>query len=238
MFSGGIISIFFTNFTNFSNNLRCSWGNLSENVYVKILLLTLIEKFSRMCDFCLIIADRPVGGFIFVGTNFRGLNKTDTFVGFKICGHSIFFKNSYRKLPIHWYWNLWIGPPRKPRKLVPPTKIKPSTVLGNLFILWDCDGPFKYSCRMKVPSENAVLYENGHSLAKTIHKNPKQICSGSWDIYKNSYFTMTLQNTWYFHDGVMMTNCLWRYRDALKLQLLSSATHCVSLLYLQGVQEQ
>ena len=40
---------------------RCSWVNLSENVYVKILLLTLIEKFSRTCDFCLITADRPVG---------------------------------------------------------------------------------------------------------------------------------------------------------------------------------
>ena len=32
----------------------------SENVHFKILLLTLIEKFSRMCDFCLITADRPV----------------------------------------------------------------------------------------------------------------------------------------------------------------------------------
>ena len=40
--------------------LRCSWVNLSENVYVKILLLALIEKFSRTCDFCLITADRPV----------------------------------------------------------------------------------------------------------------------------------------------------------------------------------
>ena len=28
---------------------------------VKILLLTLIEKFSKTCDFCLIIADRPAG---------------------------------------------------------------------------------------------------------------------------------------------------------------------------------
>ena len=39
---------------------RYSRGNLSENFYVKILLFTLIEKFSRMCDFCLITADRPV----------------------------------------------------------------------------------------------------------------------------------------------------------------------------------
>ena len=41
-----------------------------------------------------------VDGFILVGTNFRGLNKNGTFVGFEICGHSItdihsiFFYNS------------------------------------------------------------------------------------------------------------------------------------------------
>ena len=35
--------------------------------------------------------------FIFVGTNFRGLSKNYTFVGFKILGHSIFSQNSYRK---------------------------------------------------------------------------------------------------------------------------------------------
>ena len=31
-----------------------------------------------------------VDGFIFVGTNFRGFNKSDTFVGFEIRGHSIY----------------------------------------------------------------------------------------------------------------------------------------------------
>ena len=40
--------------------LRCSLGNHSENAYVKFLLLPLIEKFSRTCDFCLITANRPV----------------------------------------------------------------------------------------------------------------------------------------------------------------------------------
>ena len=34
-----------------------------------------------------------VNGFIFMGTNFRGLYKNDTFVGFKIRGHSTFFNN-------------------------------------------------------------------------------------------------------------------------------------------------
>ena len=50
-----------------------------------------------------------VDGFIFVGTKFRGLNKNDTFMGFKIRGHYIFFYNSYRKLPFRGYWNLWTG---------------------------------------------------------------------------------------------------------------------------------
>ena len=50
--------------------------------------------------------------FIFVGTNFCGLHKNDTFVGFEICDHSIFFvHNSYRKLliPGTGYWSSWIG---------------------------------------------------------------------------------------------------------------------------------
>ena len=61
MFSGGIILIFFFQISRiFLIILRCSRVNLFDNVYVKILLLTLIKIFSRTCDFCLIIADRPV----------------------------------------------------------------------------------------------------------------------------------------------------------------------------------
>ena len=48
-------------------------------------------------------ARHTVDGFIFVGTNFRGLNKKDTFVGFKIHGHCIYFHNAYRKLPFRGY---------------------------------------------------------------------------------------------------------------------------------------
>ena len=59
-----------------------------------------------------------VDGFIFVGTNFRGLNKNDTFVGFKIRGHSIFFRNSYGKLPFRGYWNSWIRSSTKTMKIV------------------------------------------------------------------------------------------------------------------------
>ena len=61
-----------------------------------------------------------VYGFIFVGTDFRGLNKKDTFVGFKIRGHCIFFHNSYRKLPVRRYWNSWIGPSMKNKKIGTP----------------------------------------------------------------------------------------------------------------------
>ena len=44
-----------------------------------------------------------VDGFIFVGTNFRGLKKNQTFVGFKIRGHSIFLNSSYRKSLFRWH---------------------------------------------------------------------------------------------------------------------------------------
>ena len=58
-----------------------------------------------------------VDGFIFMGTNFLGLNKNDTFAGFKIGGYSIFFHNSYRKLPFCGYWNSWIVPFTKTMKI-------------------------------------------------------------------------------------------------------------------------
>ena len=62
-------------------------------------------------------------GFIFVGTNFRGLNKIDNFVGFKICGFSIFIHNLYRKLPFHGYWNSWIRPSMKTTKIGTPRNL-------------------------------------------------------------------------------------------------------------------
>ena len=61
-----------------------------------------------------------VDGFIFVGTNFRGWNKNDIFVGFKIHSHSIFLHNSYRKSLIRGYCNSWIGPSTKTRKIGTP----------------------------------------------------------------------------------------------------------------------
>ena len=65
-----------------------------------------------------------VDGFIFVGTNFRGLNENDTFVGFKIRDHSIFLHFSYRKSLIRWYWNSWIAPSTKTTKIGTPRKLR------------------------------------------------------------------------------------------------------------------
>ena len=62
-------------------------------------------------------------GFIFVGTNFRGLNEKDTFVGFNIRGHTIFLHNSYIKSLIRWYWNSWIEPSTKTTKIGTPRKL-------------------------------------------------------------------------------------------------------------------
>ena len=56
-------------------------------------------------------------GLIFVGTNFRWLNKNNTFVGFNIRGQRIFLHNSYRKSLIRWYWNSWIRPSTNTTKI-------------------------------------------------------------------------------------------------------------------------
>ena len=65
-------------------------------------------------------------GFIFVGTNFRGLNKNNTFIRFKIHGHCILFINSYRKLKFR-RSNSWITL-RENHENWYHTKFKPSTV--------------------------------------------------------------------------------------------------------------
>ena len=64
-----------------------------------------------------------VDGFIFVGTNFHELKKNNTFVWFKIRGHSIFFHNSYRKIPFCGYKNLWIGSSMKTTKTGTPRNL-------------------------------------------------------------------------------------------------------------------
>ena len=52
----------------------CDTCNYIQRIYFKSLSLNLYT----------------VDGFIFMGTNFRELKKNQTFVGIKICGHSIF----------------------------------------------------------------------------------------------------------------------------------------------------
>ena len=78
-------------------------------------------------------------GFIFVSTNFRGLNKNDTFVGFKIRGYSIFFHNSYRKLPFRGFWNSRIGPSTKTTKIGTQRKLS-HPQYGLTYTSTDCKG--------------------------------------------------------------------------------------------------
>ena len=67
-------------------------------------------------------------GFIFVGTNFRGLNKNDTFVGFRIRGNSIFFHKLYRKSHFRGYMEFVDWTLHENNENWYPTKFKPSTV--------------------------------------------------------------------------------------------------------------
>ena len=63
------------------------------------------------------------GWLYFWDINFRGLNKNNTFAGFKICGHSISFNNLYRKLKFRGYWNSWIRPSMKTTKIGTPRNL-------------------------------------------------------------------------------------------------------------------
>ena len=100
-----------------------------------------------------------VDGFIFVGTNFRGLNKNCIFVGIKIRGYYIFLHKSYRKSLFRWFWNSWKVPvpSTKNHKKLAPKKIKPFTV-GKLFDWMDMQ--FKRSDKIK---ENFIEKDLSHS---------------------------------------------------------------------------
>ena len=49
-----------------------------------------------------------VGGFIFMGTNFSGLNYNDKLMGTRFRCHNIFLHNLYQKSLFCGYWNLCI----------------------------------------------------------------------------------------------------------------------------------
>ena len=88
-------------------------------------------------------------GFIFVGTNFRGLKKNDAFVGFKICGPNIFLHNSYRKSLFCGFSNLWIEPSTKTTKIGTPQKLSHSQyiilgVISIIFALYGYERGFWY----------------------------------------------------------------------------------------------
>ena len=75
---------------------------------------------------------------IFMGTNFRGFNKNDIFVGFNIRGHNVFLHSSYRKSLFRGYLNSWVGPSTKttkigtPRKLSHTQYVEMPTMLDNI----------------------------------------------------------------------------------------------------------
>ena len=97
--------------------------NKAMNTSINTLTAKVAQLENSKYDVILPISLYTVDGFIFVGTDFRVLDKNGSFVGFKIRGHSIFFLYSYRKLPFRGYWNSWVRPSTKigtPRKLSHP----------------------------------------------------------------------------------------------------------------------
>ena len=104
----------------------CKFTNIHKCQKFKKNCQIIIQCILSFCGCCLKGPpgiSSTVDGFIFVGTNFRGLNKNDTFVGFKIRGHSVFFHNSYKKLPFRGFWNSWIGPSTKTTKIGTPRNL-------------------------------------------------------------------------------------------------------------------
>ena len=81
-----------------------------------------------------------VDAFIFVGTNFRRLNKNHTFVLFKIHGNSIFLNNSYRKSLFCGYSNSRIRPSTKTMKIGTPRKLS-----HQQYLMIFCQGPLTSS---------------------------------------------------------------------------------------------
>ena len=73
-----------------------------------------------------------VDGVIFVGTNFRGLNTNDTFVGFKTRGHSILFSKFIQEITVSWVPEFVDRTLHETRENWYPTKFKPLTVYNNV----------------------------------------------------------------------------------------------------------
>ena len=88
---------------------------------VSFISTILIWTTEQQHDFVsnIILTSNTVDGFIFVGTNFRGLIKNDIFVGLKYV--AIVFSFIIHRENYHFVGTRIRGsdPPRKPRKLVP-----------------------------------------------------------------------------------------------------------------------
>ena len=66
--------------------------------------------------------------FFFRGSNFRGLNKNDIFLGFKIRGHMYFLSLFIQKIAILWVAEFVDWTLHENNENLYPTKFKPSTV--------------------------------------------------------------------------------------------------------------
>ena len=93
--------------------------------FLVLMALMMIQSQKALWDCQIIEISNTVDGFIFVGTNFRGLslNKNHTFMRFEIRGQGIFLHSSYRKSLFRGYWNSWIRPSTKTTKTGTPRKL-------------------------------------------------------------------------------------------------------------------
>ena len=102
----------------------CGSDPHSTQCHVKCIWYEKYKHYERpSCILSFYTSYYTMDGFIFVGTDFCGLSKYDTFIGFKIRGHSIFLHNSYRKLLFRGYYISWIGPSTKTTKIGTPRKL-------------------------------------------------------------------------------------------------------------------
>ena len=74
-------------------------------------------------DWQICLALRYCGWLYFRGYQLSWIEENDTFLGFKIHGHSIFLHISYKNLLFRWYWNSRIGPSAKTMKISTPQKL-------------------------------------------------------------------------------------------------------------------
>ena len=150
----------------------CKFTNIHKCQKFKKNCQIIIQCILSFCGCCLKGPpgiSSTVDGFIFVGTNFRGLNKNDTFVGFKIRGHSVFFHNSYKKLPFRGFWNSWIGPSTKTMKIGTPRNLSHlNDPCIRLSVRFCGDKVTKLGPILRVANTSLTYYASGDGAAVKI----------------------------------------------------------------------